>query len=272
MNQNYFIEEYKKLRKSLGRIPKSGEFYKLDSIVKNQFIRAFGSNAYTKLQEASGDAPNKMDLQRTSGEDILLQFGDLIRKLEKLPTIADWDYYGCRPSRLDKSPLGWKWKELPARFLDANKNRTDWQDVIGMIENEGYQDKAQQSPTQNQEFERVINGVKKWNPQRKRFTEETYKVELRGFLQSNQFNVGEEKGDSNIDLLVNKNVAIELKKDPSTSEYDRLTGQMIRHLMIYDYLLVVICDISSEDRYREFMKVVDFVFVPLNLNIEVVVK
>ncbi len=272
MNEDFYIEEYKKLRKSLGRTPKSNEFYKLDSIVKNHFIRTFGSNAYTKLQEASGDSPNKMDLRRTSGEDILQQFGDLIRRLEKLPTQADWDYYGCRPVRIDRSPLGWKWKELPTRFLYTNKNDSQWQDVIGIIENEEYQSDKQPSPKRNIDFERVIDGVKRWNPQRKRFTEEAYKVELRGFLQSNQFAVGEEKGDSNIDLLVNRNVAIELKKDPSTSEYDRLTGQMVRHLMIYDFLLVVLCDISSEDRYKEFMKVVDFVFVPLNLNVELIVK
>jgi hypothetical protein len=84
--------------------------------------------------------------------------------------------------------------------------------------------------------------------------------------------VTEEKGESNIDLLVNETIGIELKKDPSTSEYDRLLGQMIRHLMIYDFLVVVVCDISSEDRYREFLKAVDFIFVPLELDVEIIAK
>ncbi|TNE78464.1 MAG: hypothetical protein EP332_14235 [Bacteroidetes bacterium] len=271
MNKEYFISEYKSLREKLGRPPKSSEFYQLNTIVKNQFVRAFGSNAYTKLQEASDDTPNKLDLQLTTGDEILNQYGQLIRNLQKLPTHADWDYYGCKPVRIERSPLGWTWKELPQLFLKEFHEHKDWKDVVHLIEAEGYKTPIEK-PRKNIDFEKTIEGVKSWNPQRKRFTEETYKVELRGFLQSSRFNVGEEKGDSNIDLLVNNSVAIELKKDPSTSEYDRLAGQMIRHLMIYKYLIVVICDISSEDRFREFMKSIDFIFVPLKLNVEIIVK
>ncbi len=269
MSKDYFKDEYIKLRTKLGRKPKASEYYSLESIVKNQFVKTYGGDAFTKLQEDCGDSPNKLELERTDGEFILTQFGDLIKRLGKIPTQIEWVHFDCRPARLDRSPLGWKWKELPDRFIEFAKDKEGYKEVIQIIGESVDIDEIQK---ENKELKRIADLIRKWSPNRKRFTEETYKVELRGFLQANRVNVTEEKGESNIDLLVDELIGIEMKKDPSTSEYDRLLGQMVRHLMIYENLIVVVCDISSEDRYREFLKAVDFTFFPLGLNVEIIAK
>ena len=128
------------------------------------------------------------------------------------------------------------------------------------------------SSKEEKDFKKSIEHIKTWKTQRKRFTEESYKIELRNFLDNYNYVIDEEKGETNIDLLLNKTIAIELKKDPSTSEYDRLLGQMIRHFMHYKFLVVVICDVSSTDRYNEFLKRVEFINSKMKFHLEIIAK
>jgi len=44
-------------------------------------------------------------------------------------------------------------------------------------------------------------------------------VELRSHLKSLGYVVNEEFGESNFDLLINRNYAIEIKKDPKLGEF-----------------------------------------------------
>lgn len=274
MDKDFYKKEYLKLKETLGRKPKVKEFYEVENVTKRQFIKAFGNNPYSKLQAECGDTPNKLNLERTPTEQIYKQFGKVVRQLGKLPTQADWFFFDCRPtvSGIEKSPHNIKWTELPKLFLDYAQDNSEWIDVIKILDVHIPSDLKSQNKRINKEFENSLKKIGNWRPQRKRFNEEGYKIELRGFLQENNFIVEEEKGDSNIDLLVNKNVAIELKKDPSRAEYDRLFGQIARHLMIYKYLIVVICDISNEDRYKQFLNTIDFVYSKLNVNLKIIGK
>jgi hypothetical protein len=69
--------------------------------------------------------------------------------------------------------------------------------------------------------------------------------------------MNEEFGESNIDLLVNKKYAIETKKDPQLSEYDRLFGQLARHLQHQRNVIALIFDAPSEDKFSNFVLLVD---------------
>ena len=109
----------------------------------------------------------------------------------------------------------------------------------------------------NKEFESVINAIRLWSPARRRNSEGEYKIELRKYLESNSFSLNEEYGESNFDLLVNKKYAIEIKKDPNLSEYDRLFGQLARHLQHQLNILALIIDVPSEDKFENFVSLVD---------------
>lgn len=274
MDKDIYIKEYLRLKETLGRKPKVREFYSVDNVTKGKFTKAFGNNPFSKLQAECGDTPNKLTLERTPTDVIYEQFGKITRQLGKLPTQTDWSYYDGKPtvSGIERPPHNIKWSELPKIFYEFAKDKSDWADVIVILRNKILDKDKSQNKRINKDFEKSIAKISEWKPQRKRFNEEGYKIELRAFLQENKLFVEEEKGDSNIDLLVNRAVAIELKKDPTTSEYDRLFGQIARHLMIHKYLVVLICDISNEDRYKQFLNTVDFVYSKLDFNLKIIGK
>ena len=103
----------------------------------------------------------------------------------------------------------------------------------------------------------MIKDVKDWMPDRRRNSEETYKVELRAHLKSLNYELNEEFGERKYDLLVQRKYAIEIKKDPNLSEYDRLFGQLARHLQHQCKVIVLILEATSKDKYDNFTTLVD---------------
>lgn len=76
---------------------------------------------------------------------------------------------------------------------------------------------------------------------------------IRNYLEK-YFTIEEEARETNADLVLNKRYPIEIKKDPSQSEYDRLLGQMIRHNKLYGSAIAIITNVSSQDRFKKFQK------------------
>lgn len=72
--------------------------------------------------------------------------------------------------------------------------------------------------------------------------------------------------------MINGKYPIEVKKDPTQSEYDRLLGQMIRHSKLYGCAIAVVTSISSHDRFVKFKKLFDEVHLKLDLKAEVINK
>lgn len=104
-------------------------------------------------------------------------------------------------------------------------------------------------------IETVCEIVEKWIPSNKRKVEESYKAELAEHLRNQQIGkVIEEKGDSDVDILINDKLPIEIKKNPNKSELDRLTGQVKRMLKEFDSLIVVIIETSThKDQIEDFI-------------------
>jgi hypothetical protein len=73
-------------------------------------------------------------------------------------------------------------------------------------------------------------------------------------------------------LLINKKFPIEIKKDPSQSEYDRLLGQMIRHNKLFGSAIAVVTSVSSEDRFKKFQKLFIEVHTKLGMTAELINK
>ena len=57
--------------------------------------------------------------------------------------------------------------------------------------------------------------------------------------------------------------AVELKKDPDLAEYDRLFGQIARHLQHQCKVVVMILEATRNDKFENFAELVDKY---LNLN------
>jgi hypothetical protein len=248
-----------KLNKN-GELPEYREFLRYSGIPAGQLTRLFGSSAYTKLQKEAGDAPNQFGQERTSFERIMEQYGRLVTELGFLPPYSEWDHRGLRPTRtgLNKKPHSMNWSELPVRFVEwAKTNKIQgFDNAIQIIE--------KSRPTHAQETEKVepgflglIRDVRAWTPARRRNNEAEYKIELRKHLESLNHTLNEEFGESKYDLLVRGQYAIEIKKDPNLSEYDRLFGQLARHLQHRFKAIVLILEATNNDRYDNFTALVD---------------
>jgi len=265
-----YINKYLELKKINGdKKPLKKHFLEFSKISGLHLTKAFGKDAYSKLQQACGDGPNKLNLERTSITQILNQYGQLVKKHQRVPSSSDWveaDFY----PRLDglRKVHNLNWAKLQSKFIEDYGNRVEWKDEISIL-------KAASKPTQSTKIDKAFNDVveklENWKPNRKRIIEEGYKIELRNYLEK-FFNLEEEAGESNPDILINKKIPIEVKKDPAQSEYDRLLGQMIRHNKIYGSAIAVVTSISSEDRFRKFQKLFIEVHDKLGMTAELINK
>ncbi len=146
--------------------------------------------------------------------------------------------------------------------------RLKWKDVINILKKNT---NAATTNKPNKTFNEIVDKLIAWTPDRKRIIEEGYKIELRNYLDK-YFNIEEEVGETNPDLLISKKYPIEVKKDPSQSEYDRLLGQMIRHNKLYGSAIAVVTNISSEDRFKKFQKLFIEIHTKLDMTAELINK
>ena len=269
------IKKYEEFKKKCGRIPKYREFLKYAGVNNRDLIKFFGDDAYSKLQVECGDIANKLILERTPRGKIMRQYGDLVLELGKLPSSSIWIHRGLKPgiSGLEKEPHCIKWSEFPEKFEAWAKETKvkGYESVLELI-NGAVSKKKTKTEKTDREFEGLIKAIKLWSPARRRNSEGEYKIELRKHLESLGFPLDEEFGESNFDLLVNKKYAIEIKKDPNLSEYDRLFGQLARHLQHQQNIIALIMDAPSEDKFENFVLLVDTYMNKDDKVVEVVKK
>jgi hypothetical protein len=255
------INKYKECKLSKnGGIPEYREFLRYAGIHKSKLSRLFGASAYSKLQEEAGDTPNRLQIERTPFATIMQQYGDLVAEVGTVPAYAEWDQRGLRPtaSGLRKKPHEMKWSDLPARFMEwvqAN-GVSGFDTAIEIITNSG-RAPINKSMNGDRAFSRLIDAVRAWTPARRRNSEAEYKIELRKHLELLKYVLNEEYGESLCDLLVQKKYAIEIKKDPNLGEYDRLFGQLARHLQHQRKVIVLIIEATRGDHYDNFAGFVD---------------
>ena len=254
------VQKYKecKLSKS-GTIPEYREFLKYAETDVRSLNKLFGSSAYTRLQEMAGDTPNRLELERMPFETIMRQYGNLVAEVGVVPPCAEWDVRGLRPTESGlKKTHNMKWSDLPTRFVEwVEANRVPGFDTAIEIIAKSHRAAANKPTKDDKEFLRLINEVRVWTPARRRNSEGEYKIELRKHLESLHYPMNEEHGESNVDLLVQGKYAIEIKKDPNLGEYDRLFGQLARHLQHQLKVVALIHEATRGDHYDNFTMLVD---------------
>jgi len=259
-SKDHCILKYNEYKRTYGAVPKFREFCKFAEITEGYLVTLYGRDAFAQLQRECGDVANKLMLERIPRDHIMKQYGDLALELNALPNSADWIYRKLvpGPSGLKKSPHSIKWSEFPQLFADwvEAERITGYDRVVALTKGRGTTKSAPQD-LKDRKFNALVREIRLWSPARRRNTEGEYKIELRSHLKSRGYGVNEEFGESNFDLLVDNIYAIELKKDPNLSEYDRLFGQLARHLQHQLRVVALIFDVPREDNYSQFSALVD---------------
>jgi len=109
---------------------------------------------------------------------------------------------------------------------------------------------SNRTDAQRQSLEEIILN---WIPARRYKTEEGYQTELRSILEHKYgLKVQDEAGPTQVDILVNDSIPIELKKNPKREDFDRLSGQVDRNIEFYGKLIIVICQLETRDLFIEY--------------------
>ncbi len=269
------VQKYEECKRSKnGAIPKYREFLNYAGIDRRVLSSLFGASAYSKLQGEAGDVPNRLQMERAPYAEIMQSYGDLVIEVGALPPAAEWAVRGLKPTEagLRKNPHNLKWSDLPTKFVEwvtANKV-PGFEKALEIIAKSG-RAAANRPKDADGDFSRLINNVRSWAPARRRNSEAEYKIELRKHLESLDYKLNEEYGESQFDLLVGKEYAIELKKDPDLAGYDRLFGQLARHLQHSKKVIVLIIEATRKDKYDNFVELVDK-YLNLGQNLVDVIK
>ncbi|MCJ7479089.1 MAG: hypothetical protein MUP63_02820 [Candidatus Nanohaloarchaeota archaeon QJJ-7] len=112
-------------------------------------------------------------------------------------------------------------------------------------------------------FNDVLKEVENWNPTKEYNHESKFQNELKEVLDK-QLNsegrgimgrqkdipVDRERGKSNADLAVDDTVGIEMKRNLSNSQVDRLSGQIDKYLNEYPFVIICACGIEDKSGWR----------------------
>lgn len=116
----------------------------------------------------------------------------------------------------------------------------------------------------------VVQYIEEWIPERKYRTEKKFQNDLQDYLdqrlnesEGTGMGVGlgggggenvpvrKEYGQSNADVAVDDEIGIELKRDLTNSNVDRLVGQIRKYRKEFPVVIVVACGIEDIGRWRE---------------------
>ncbi|MFQ5978578.1 MAG: hypothetical protein ACE5OZ_10670 [Candidatus Heimdallarchaeota archaeon] len=99
----------------------------------------------------------------------------------------------------------------------------------------------------------IVQIIREWVPAKRHRTEGEYQTELRSLLEyKHNYSVKEEAGSTQVDILVENEIPIELKKNPNRGDFDRLSGQIVRHIEAYGKLVIVLCQLQTRDLFNEY--------------------
>lgn len=99
----------------------------------------------------------------------------------------------------------------------------------------------------------IAQEIEQWIPKQRFRSEEAYEAALAEYLEGRGIAAPEQQGACLVDILAAHSTGIEIKLKPNRSEYDRLVGQVKRHLGEYDNVIVLIIQPDKRDLLKEYM-------------------
>jgi hypothetical protein len=107
-------------------------------------------------------------------------------------------------------------------------------------------------PLGNGSFDGLVEVIRQWMPNQRYKYEDGYAVDLRSFLQNRGYECRGEAGVSSADIEVDGKFPIEVKKNPTLTQYDRMIGQLVRHCRSKGCAVAVVCDVKRGDLHADF--------------------
>lgn len=152
MSKEELIEKYVELKSELGKSPSSKEFYRLSGFSYADVTKVFPLNPYSSLVSECGDSPKVFGTDKFDTDEILQNYGELVRKLGKTPTTAEWKFHKMKPNiRNLKRNHNLQWSEIPSIFSAKFESYPEWQDVISILPKVEIKEVALDSPLQESE-------------------------------------------------------------------------------------------------------------------------
>ena len=107
---------------------------------------------------------------------------------------------------------------------------------------------------------RLVQSIVGWTPLKRHRTEEGYQLDLQRYLQYECGYQCRLEGVEMADIVVGDQFPIELKKNPTQAEYDRLMGQLTRMHRAKNFAVGVICDVRRLEMFLDFKQQIDRIY------------
>jgi hypothetical protein len=127
------IDKYNELRKKLGKQPSLTKFNNEYHISKRLMQKLFGRGYYNSLVNEAGDIPNEFFKVRKSDSELLILWGNFVRKINNIPTESDWLYYEFRPGYGRYHKIFGGISNMPNIFREFAKDKLEWADVLAIL-------------------------------------------------------------------------------------------------------------------------------------------
>jgi hypothetical protein len=134
MTAEYIKEAYDKLKKKLGKQPSLDEFYENTTVTSHYLLKG-GFRTYSQLVEEMGDTPKTFFHGGKSEDDFLISYGNMVRKLNRIPSSQDWLFNNGLPTtgNYKRKFAVNNWGQIVFKFFDYAKDRVEWEDIIDLI-------------------------------------------------------------------------------------------------------------------------------------------
>jgi len=184
---------------------------------------------------------------RTGWSPLIADFEDDTSQITKgrLKILADMQMISFIPEYAEGSMVSIDWRcTLRQKAYDAIDSNFSAMNIPWM---------TKEAPENIQmRVTEIVEVINNWIPKLRFRTEEAYEAALAEFLDGQGIQAPEQQGKSLADILAAFGIAIEMKLNPNRDDYDRLSGQIIRHLEEYGIVIVVIARPDKQDMLDEY--------------------
>ncbi|MDH5509009.1 MAG: hypothetical protein OEZ32_01505 [Nitrospinota bacterium] len=131
MTKDDLLDAIRKLSKELGRRPTRAEFKTHFDIAEHYILKHYKN--WTEAVRASGLQPDESYI-KTDEEILLKDWAEVVRKLNKIPTMAEYKHGGSNYSvAVFKKRFG-PWTGIPIKFRECFHDNPEYDDVFTLIE------------------------------------------------------------------------------------------------------------------------------------------
>lgn len=123
------LDAIRKVAADLGRSPSRREFEGRSGVPEYQILKHFPS--WREAVRAAGLEADSANVRLTD-EELLTDWGDLVRKGRQIPTRRQYRRVGKYSPGVFERHFG-PWSSIPGKFREFASNRPEWADVVALI-------------------------------------------------------------------------------------------------------------------------------------------